>query len=432
MISHDEESPFLHVDPEAYSYPIRFGEAIGIELEYMIVDQHTLDVRPIADELLRSVTGCYATDAEPGGPEFNVGWSNELALHIIELKTSRPAEAAFATYIGRFQSDVRLINEKLSSFNARLMPTAMHPWMDPARDLKLWPHEYGPVYHAYNRIFGCGGHGWGNLQSTHINLPFGNDEEFGRLHAAIRLILPLLPAIAASSPIVDGRVTGALDSRMIAYRGNAARIPSITARVVPEPVFVRSEYEEAILQRMYTDIMPHDPDGVLQHEWLNSRGAIARFERGSIEIRVLDIQECPSADLAILGLALRVIEGLMEGRLSDPVSQRAIETDVLAEALECCERDGFETIIRHHGWLAALGMNSGSATFGEVWQHLVDAVLGHEADRVFRSDIDCILNEGCLARRILKATGPEPDRDRLGTVYAALCDCLQAGRMFVP
>jgi len=38
---------------------------------------------------------------------------------------------------------------------------------------------------------------------------------------------------------------------------------------------------------------------VLQNEWLNSRGAIARFERDTIEIRVLDSQETPAAELAI-------------------------------------------------------------------------------------------------------------------------------------
>ena len=77
---------------------------------------------------------------------------------------------------------------------ARLLPTAMHPWMDPDRDLRLWPHEASAVYEAFNRIFSCRGHGWANLQSAHINLPFANDEEFGRLHAAIRAVLPIIPA----------------------------------------------------------------------------------------------------------------------------------------------------------------------------------------------------------------------------------------------
>jgi len=57
---------------------------------------------------------------------------------------------------------------------------------------------------------------------------------------------------------------------------------------------------ERIHQRIFRDIAPFDPENILRHEWLNSRGAIARFERSAIEIRVLDIQECPAADLAVV------------------------------------------------------------------------------------------------------------------------------------
>ena len=39
---------------------------------------------------------------------------------------------------------------------------------------------------------------------------------------------------------------------------------------------------------MYRQIAPLDPDHVVQYEWLNSRGAIARFDRNAIEIRVID------------------------------------------------------------------------------------------------------------------------------------------------
>src|SRR5690606_3311880 len=103
-------------------------------------------------------------------------------------------------------------NAHLAPLGGRLMPSAMHPWMDPLTQTRLWPHENSPVYEAFNRIFGCQGHGWSNLQSMHINLPFEGDEEFGRLHAGIRLILPILPALAASSPFVEGRATGLMDN----------------------------------------------------------------------------------------------------------------------------------------------------------------------------------------------------------------------------
>ena len=43
------------------------------------------------------------------------------------------------------------------------------------------------IYDTFDRIFSCKGHGWANLQSMQINLPFRGDEEFARLHAAIRV-----------------------------------------------------------------------------------------------------------------------------------------------------------------------------------------------------------------------------------------------------
>ena len=79
------------------------------------------------------------------------------------------------------------------------------PWMDPERELRLWPHEHSDIYRAFDRIFGCRGHGWANLQSTHLNLPFRGDDEFVLLHDAVRLVLPLVPALAAASPVIDGR-----------------------------------------------------------------------------------------------------------------------------------------------------------------------------------------------------------------------------------
>jgi hypothetical protein len=176
------------------------------------------------------------------------------------------------------------MNAALAALGARLLPTGMHPWMDPRTETKLWPHEDGEIYRAFDRIFDCGDHGWGNIQAAQLNLPFSGDDEFGRLHAAIRLVLPIIPALAASSPIVEGRVSRWLDTRMEAYRRNSARIPSVTGLVVPERVFDRRGYE-ALLKRIWDDLAPHDPEGILRHPWVNARGCIARFDRGTIERR---------------------------------------------------------------------------------------------------------------------------------------------------
>jgi len=408
--------------------PLRLFEGFGVELEYMIVDRETLSVLPITDRVLHAVAGAYDSEIEVGP----LCWSNELVLHVIELKTNGPARsldglaATFNDHVGR-------INELLAPLGGRLMPTAMHPWFDPHADTRIWPHEFSPIYEAYNRIFNCQGHGWSNLQSVHINLPFGDDEEFGRLHAAIRLILPILPALAASSPLMDLRATGILDNRLEVYRNNAARIPSITGRVIPEPVFSRGDYDREIFQEMYRDIAPYDPEGVLKDEFLNSRGAIARFSRQTIEIRVIDIQECPAADLAITALVVETLRALVDERWCSLQDQKAWATEPLAEILLASVLEGESALISNVAYLELFALRGVErCRAGDLWRHVADQVLCPEnpASRAHRPALDVILNEGTLARRILRAVGEPVTRERITAVYRELCRCLRINRMF--
>lgn len=410
--------------------------AFGVELEYMIVDAQTLAVRAIADELLRDVAGSYTGEVERG----EISWSNELALHVVELKTTEPA-ADLAPLPQRFLAEIHEINRLLAVRGARLMPSAMHPWMDPHRQMRLWPHEYSPVYEAYNRIFDCRGHGWANLQSAHLNLPFAGEEQFVRLHAAIRLLLPILPALAASSPLADGRLTGLADTRLEVYRDNARRIAAITALVVPESVRSIDEYHRTILQPMYAQIAPLDPEGILQHEWLNSRGAIARFDRSAIEIRVLDVQECPAADVAIAAVAAAVLRDAAQERFAVLERQLAVSTEQLAAILLAVTREGENAAIDDETYLAVWGFRGKRATAAELWRHLIDGQLTPGAERPWwLGPIERIQAQGTLARRIVRALGTEASSaeagaaapERMADVYRQLCDCLSEGTMFVP
>jgi carboxylate-amine ligase len=406
---------------------LRLFEAYGVELEYMIVDADTLDVRPITDEVLRELAGEYVSQVDMP----DVSWSNELVLHVIELKTAEPA-AGLEPLASQFQDHVGRVNRMLEKHGARLMPTAMHPWMDPHREMRLWPHEYSPVYEAYHRIFDCRGHGWANLQSVHLNLPFGDDEEFGRLHAAVRLVLPILPALAASSPVADGRVTGVLDTRLETYRVNQRRVPSCTGLVIPEPVYSEAAYQQEILQRVYRDIAPLDPEGVLQHEFLNSRGAIARFDRGAIEIRVLDIQECPQADLAICWAIARVLQALTSERFCGLAQQQSFPTESLAEMLLAAIRHGDRATLSDRAYLELFGFPGTSCTAGELWCHLAESLDLLSGDgSPCREPLRQLLDHGPLARRILRQISADVRPDALRPLYRRLCDCLAGGEMFV-
>ena len=405
-------------------WPFGLMKAIGIEIEFMIVDKRTLAVKGVADELIRAAAGSYATDIEEGA----IAWSNELPLHLIELKTNGPV-ASLAGTAPLFRAEVARINAMLAGMGATLMPTAMHPWMEPS-EFRVWPHGNNEIYEAFDRIFDCRGHGWSNLQACQINLSFGSDEEFGRLHAAIRLALPILPALAASSPVVEGRLTGVRDTRIAVYRRNAAPVPFVSGNIVPEPVFSQREYQTQILDRIYADLQPLDPEGILRHEWVNSRGCIARFDRGSIEIRLLDAQECPEADLAIAAAVLALLRALVEGRLLPLEDQTSWSVERLADIMELTVRDGEAAVIRDTEYLEALGCPDSSASAGSLWRHLCDSLMGPEEMKEHGTFLKVILSEGTLSTRIATALGTDPDRKRMRGVYADLVSCLARGKMY--
>jgi carboxylate-amine ligase len=397
-------------------------EGYGIELEYMIVDKDTLSVLPITDKVIHDVAKKYVSEVAIGEME----WSNELTLHVIELKTRGPVKT-LDNLAEQFHQHIQHINTILEKFNGKLMPTPMHPWMDPYKEMRLWPHDNSPIYDAYNRIFDCRGHGWANLQSMHINLPFGNDEEFGKLHAAIRLILPILPGIAAASPIAESEKKPFQDYRLEVYRHNQSKVPSIAGKVIPEAVFTKEDYDTHVFQPLYKDISPYDPDGILQEEWLNSRGAIARWDRNTIEIRLLDIQECPKADIAIAKLVIETIKALIANKWSSYDEQKNFHEDDLAYILLDNIRYAEETNIIDPAYLKIFGLDQKECTSKDLWKHLADEVLKN--DKGNYDAINFIISNGTLATRILQAVG-DINKENLKRVFNQLCNCVAENKMF--
>jgi len=404
--------------------PLGLFEGYGVEIEYMIVDAHTLDVRPIADRLIEAEHGAIENEIARGA----FAWSNELARHVVEIKTNGPVPRLDGLARG-FAAETTRIDALLAPHGARLLPTGMHPWMDPAREFELWPYGDREIYAAFDRIFDCRGHGWANLQSAHLNLAFADDDEFGRLHAAARALLPLLPALAAASPFVDGRHEGQLDTRLDVYRHNAGRVPSLAGAVVPEPIFTQADYQ-ALLASLYADLALLDPEGTLQHEWVNARGCIARFDRMALEIRVLDVQECPRADLAIAWAVSRTLRALCDPDPAHQARLRALATAPLADLLARTTAHAERAAVDDADLLRALGLDGAARTAQDVWRALFDRHLAPDRDCAeHRPALEVLLEEGCLARRIVNRVGEKPTREALTALYRELGDCLREGRL---
>jgi gamma-glutamyl:cysteine ligase YbdK (ATP-grasp superfamily) len=415
------------IQPETEKYPYSLFQVYGLELEYMIVDESSLDVMPVCDRVLSEIAGETVNEAYPDGENGIIAWSNELALHVLEFKTVNPVQS-LREVAGVFQSHVKRASGLLNPYGAVLMPTAMHPWMDPDREFRIWPHGSREIYNRFDSIFGCKGHGWSNLQSVHINLPFADNDEFIKLHNAIRILIPVMNGLTASSPFAGGEFTGYSDYRMEVYRTNSAKIPSITGMVVPEPAKGIDDYKQTVLGTIYSDLLTHDPGRIISHEWVNARGCIPRFERGSIEIRTLDIQESPAADIACAELIIAAAEWIVAGNTEDRGKFNGISTERLYMILLDTIKYGESSVIRDNEFLSLFGISE-NCTVSEFWKFMAERLY---AGLKIAPELENIFMYGNLSSRILTAAGKEPCRKKLSDVYRELCRCLKDGKQFIP
>jgi glutamate---cysteine ligase / carboxylate-amine ligase len=397
----------------------------GLELEYMVVERGSLRVKPVADLLFRTASNDVELQTEHG----DITWSSELAQHMFELRTTRPVRS-----LGRMRKKlvaaVKAVNKELAAHDAMLLPTGSHPFMDPPEETVLWPHGGREIHQLCHELFDCRSHSWSNMYSAHLELPFRTDEEFGKLHAAARLLLPIIPALSASSPLLDGRFTGFMDSRMESYLHSHEQHPDLMGSLIPEPVYSQEEYYREVYGPIVRVLAEHDPSSILDHQFMNSRGVVPFFERNVLQVRVMDTQECISGDLAIAEFVTVVLKALAGGRWVSSYVQRAWpETDLLGIFLQVI-KDAGTTMIANRDYLLMFGLlRQDRMQAMKLWQHLFVELYGDLSPEC-RQHIGHILEHGCLSSRILRRTGREPSRDELVAVYSELANCLAEDKPF--
>lgn len=414
------------------SYNFKYGlfEAYGIEIEYMIVMRETLLPAPLAHLLLTDSSGTVQNSITLG----NITLSNELAAHVIELKTSIPTPD-LKSAAEDFQSAIRLLNERLANYDAMIAPGGMHPFMRPKQHSGLWEYGDKEIYQWYDRVFDCRTHGWLNLQSCHINLPFKNEEEFARLHDAVIVVLPLLPALSAASPYLEGRNHKHLDTRLIVYAENQKKRPLIAGDIIPERITDAETYTQQILRPAYESIKNLDPDNIVESDWLNSRGAIARFDRGSVEIRLLDTQEAPAFDLAICSLVIQLLKTLVQldsetlANLALAFTPKQRKLHLLSAA-----RDGRNALLADRGAAAAIlpPQSPSPKTLGDFWKAFYHSLPANAIPEALHAPLELLLKKGNLSERILRAYGERPETTELKELLRALASNAQQGTAYAP
>jgi len=262
---------------------------IGTEHEFSINDAR-FTALPVSDQILKSICGSFSSEISFG--EVKLG--KELQKTVLEMLPKVPAtgpaglEAQLVSGITKFY--------KIFPDQYHLLGLGMHPTVTLDRTA-VWDHDEGEYYECYDRLFNIRQHGWLNIQALQVNLSYAGEKDLLMQYNRIRTLLPYLVAITASSPMVEGRLTGTMDNRLVYYRKNQENIPAICNGIVPARLCSVAEYN-TFQETIFSEIRARRAD-ILCEEWLNSSGLIIRFSRQCLEIKAMDEQECIRSDMAV-------------------------------------------------------------------------------------------------------------------------------------
>jgi len=262
---------------------------------------------PIADKIIKDCYGKIINFVEM--PSFTFG--KELQLHVMELKANSPFKSPIQ-FEETMQTAFSTLNQIVQKHGAKLLGTGMHPLLE-LKDTGIWPHYHKKIYREFGKIFNLNQHGWLNIQSFHLNLPYQTEADGIQIHNHLANLSAYLPAIAASSPIYEGKTGPDIDNRLQFYKINQKEIPAITGEVIPEYATSLSQYKQDVIEQYSLDLAKLGVSKtLLNREWVNSRGVIFRFDRRALEVRVMDEQECIKSDVALSCFIRATLRGLIE------------------------------------------------------------------------------------------------------------------------
>jgi len=379
--------------------------AFGPEHEFSIVDNE-LKTLPISDEVLRKLHGRLVNKTTINGCEVG----KELQGHVLEIKGRHPFSdpVVFEEVIHNGITELLVFLEE--RFKAKLLGSGMHPFLR-LEESKVWSHRGYKIYDALDRAFDISQHGWLNIQSFQLNLPYDKKSDGVRLYNCVSSFLPYLVAISAASPIFDSQFGKAVDNRLIFYRLAQQEASSILGNIVPEYIGSVEQYL-VLLQRCYSDLARMGvPE--LMREWVNSRGVIFRFKRKCLEIRIMDEQECIKSDVALSCFIRSLARGLMEQPI--PVPNR-----ILVHDLESIIKDGLAAEVKHPF----------AKTAREVCNCLLEIARRNATpeEHPFLEIVDRRIQFGNLAelirRSVIKKARRTNSIEAMRSVYHRLVECL--------
>jgi glutamate---cysteine ligase / carboxylate-amine ligase len=397
---------------------MQFASNIRLTLRYQIAHRDTLAANPASDMVLTMASGELSRRVAVG----ETTWFGGPACQILGFEASGTA-ADLPGLAGLLAAQAARANELLGPLGGRLMPGGAHPFMDPTRETWIWNHDQAQAFAAMDRIFGLKSQAWSNQAQASLELSCPGEDEFVRVLAALRLLAPLVPALAAGSPLVDAADKGFHCERLLAFAGRGGNVPGLGSGLIPEPAASSAGFRDAQCRPLKEALAELDPEGLLAPEDVVLGGLRPGADPLCLVLELADVQECPAADLAVAARLLGAMELLA---VRDDITDDQLPAGQLDAVLLDCARQGEDAQVTDAAYLARLGLGHAPLRAGDAWRALgQDQVLAPELVRA--ADV---LDAATLSGRLRRELGTTPSPEAVRRVYTCLCDCLASGEMF--
>src|ERR1700728_268334 len=251
---------------------------VGIEEEFAILDPVTHDLVPRFEELRDAAIACDSLLGE--------SIAGELISSEIEIVSGRGEN--FADALARQRERRRRLFALAGEQRAALGATGTHPWADYREQPIIDTEHYRRVEEGLKYV------AWrNNTFSLHVHVGVREIDRAVRVCDRLRPLLPLLLAISATSPYLDGRDTGLQSARTQSFTKSFPRCG------VPDAFGGWAAY------RQYLELLIRTHSIVEYTQvWWSVR---PHFAYGTVEVRICDVQGTAAESEALAALIVACV-----------------------------------------------------------------------------------------------------------------------------
>src|SRR5919206_273492 len=276
---------------------------VGIEEEFAVLSAQTLDLVPRFEELRDA--------AAAEDPLLSDGIAGELISSEIEIRSGRGDDLSDA--LARQRELRQRLFALAAARGVALGATGTHPWSDYREQPNIDTEHYHRVVDGLQYVARRN-----NTFSMHVHVGVRDPDRAVRVCDRLRPVLPLLLAISANSPYVDGLDAGLHSARTQTFTKSFPRCG------VPEPFGDWATWEH------YVDLLVRTGSIVeFTQLWWSVR---PHHSFGTVEVRVCDAQttaaEADALAALIVACARRALEEIDAGELPPTVPGRLIEENM--------------------------------------------------------------------------------------------------------